>query len=267
MSGTRGRGAHLAGPGTAKGRATGRRWDWTRAQNEAETDGCAVLLCVHAGRGEPRGRKHSKKKNKNKTPQRLRRACGTKRAGGGGTGRSKRADEGPRVAKKNHSNEKQCQQRRVTTWGRGKSNGGRGGQEEGPTTGPEWNTPRKRKGAGRGRPELGTRTGPGKAAAMLGLRQGVAGGPKKKRDAGKRGRDRKGRVARAARRPQGTRTAWEAAQEQGAGAGREQPVLGARNGPRMDEDPVGPRHRVAGGLVGYKHEMGDGMRPHNSPGE
>ena len=32
-------------------------------------------------------------------------------------------------------------------------------------------------------------------------------------------------------------------------------MLGAQNGPRMDEDPVGPRHRVAGGPVGYKHGM------------
>ena len=44
-------------------------------------------------------------------------------------------------------------------------------------------------------------------------------------------------------------------------------MLGARNGPRMEEDPVGLRHRVAGGLVGYKHGMRDGMGPHNSPGE
>ena len=58
------------------------------------------------------------------------------------------------------------------------------------------------------------------------------------------------RVARATRRPQGTRTAWEAAQERGAGAGGERPVLGAQNGPRMDEDPVGPRHRAAGSPVG-----------------
>ena len=42
-------------------------------------------------------------------------------------------------------------------------------------------------------------------------------------------------------------------------------MLGARNGPRMHEDPVGPRHRVAGGPVGYKHGMRDGMEPHNSP--
>ena len=34
----------------------------------------------------------------------------------------------------------------------------------------------------------------------------------------------------------------------------------ARNGSRMDEDPVGPRHWVAGGPVRYKHEMRDGMR-------
>ena len=44
-------------------------------------------------------------------------------------------------------------------------------------------------------------------------------------------------------------------------------MLGARNGLRMDEDPVGPRHRVAGGPVGYKHGMTDGMVPHNSPGD
>ena len=51
-------------------------------------------------------------------------------------------------------------------------------------------------------------------------------------------------------------------------------MLGTRNGPRMDEDPLGPRQRVAGGPVGYKHGMlgkGDGtekglwMEPHNSP--
>ena len=40
---------------------------------------------------------------------------------------------------------------------------------------------------------------------------------------------------------------------------------GAQNGPRMDEDPVGPRHRVAGGPVGYKHGMRDGMGPQDSP--
>ena len=70
-----------------------------------------------------------------------------------------------------------------------------------------------------------------------------------------RRQDRKGRVARATRRPQGTRTAWETAQERGAGAGGERPVLGAQNCPQMDEDPVGPRHRVAGGPVGYQHGM------------
>ena len=42
-------------------------------------------------------------------------------------------------------------------------------------------------------------------------------------------------------------------------------MLGAQNGPWMDEDPVGPRHRVAGGPVGYEHGMRDGMGPHNSP--
>ena len=73
-----------------------------------------------------------------------------------------------------------------------------------------------------------------------------------------RRRDRKGRVARATRRPQVTRTARETAQERGAGEGWERPVLGARNGPWMNEDPVGPRHGVAGGPVGYKHGMRDG---------
>ena len=207
--------------------------------------------CMQGG-GNHAAESTAKKKNMNKTPQYLRRACGTKGAGGGGTGRSKRADGGPQVAqKKNHNNEEQYPQRRVTTRGKGKGNGGHGGQEGGPTTGPEGNTPRKRKGAGRGRPVLGTRMGPGKAADPVGPRHRVVGGlGKKTRDAGKRGRDRKGRVARATRRLQGTRAAWEAAQEKGAGAGRERPVLGARNGPRMDEDPVGPRHRVAGGPVG-----------------
>ena len=33
---------------------------------------------------------------------------------------------------------------------------------------------------------------------------------------------------------------------------------GARNRPRMDEDPVGPHDWVAGGPVGYKHGMRDG---------
>ena len=54
---------------------------------------------------------------------------------------------------------------------------------------------------------------------------------------------------------------------QGKSAGRERPVLGARNGPQMDDDPVGPRHRVAGGPVGYKHGMRDGLGPHNCPGD
>ena len=36
-------------------------------------------------------------------------------------------------------------------------------------------------------------------------------------------------------------------------------MQGARNGLTMDEDPVGPRHGVAGGPVGYKHGMRGGM--------
>ena len=51
-------------------------------------------------------------------------------------------------------------------------------------------------------------------------------------------------------------------------------MLGARNGPWMEEDSVGPRYKVAGGPVGYNHRMmgkGDGtekgvwLGPHNSP--
>ena len=49
-------------------------------------------------------------------------------------------------------------------------------------------------------------------------------------------------------------------------------MLGAQSGPRMEEAPVSPRHRVAGDPVGYKHGMraqGDGvgkgvwLAPHN----
>ena len=141
---------------------------------------CSVV--VHACREEGTKRqKAQRKKNTNETPQCHRRACGTKQAGGRGTGRGKKGRRGTAGgAKKNHSNEEQYQHRWVTSWGKGKGNGGRGGQEEGPTTGPEGNTPRKRKGAGRGRRVLGSRTGPGKAADPVGPRQRVAGGPQKK---------------------------------------------------------------------------------------
>ena len=43
------------------------------------------------------------------------------------------------------------------------------------------------------------------------------------------------------------------------GSGWERPVRGERNGPRTHEDPVGPCHGVAGGPVGYKRGMRDGM--------
>ena len=36
-------------------------------------------------------------------------------------------------------------------------------------------------------------------------------------------------------------------------------MQGAQNGPQMDEDPVGPRHWVDDGPVGYKHRMREGM--------
>ena len=37
-------------------------------------------------------------------------------------------------------------------------------------------------------------------------------------------------------------------------------MQGAQNGPRMDEDPVGPRDSVAGGPVGYEHGIRNGQR-------
>ena len=67
-AGSRGRGAHLAWLETAKGRATGWRWDWMIAPNGTETDGDAVLLCVHAGRREPREKKRGRKKKHGKHP-------------------------------------------------------------------------------------------------------------------------------------------------------------------------------------------------------
>ena len=44
------------------------------------------------------------------------------------------------------------------------------------------------------------------------------------------------------------------------GTGEGRPVQGAPNGPPMDEDPVGPRHWGAGGLVGYKPGTRDRTR-------
>ena len=176
-----------------------------------------MLMCVHAGRREPRVREHGeKKKTTSKTPQRHRRASRTKRAGSGGTGRSKEGRQGTAGgAKKNHSTEEQFQQRRVITWGNGKGHGGRGGREEGPTTGPDGKTPRNRKGAGRGRTVLGSRTGPGKAAwARAGELQAAQ--KKQKRKNGIQGKGDgtvKGQETRSTRPPQGTWSAWEVAQE------------------------------------------------------
>ena len=123
-------------------------------------------------------------------PQEGERHKASGRRGNGAEQKGQTGDRGWRK-KKNHSNEEQYQQRRVTTWGKGKGNGGRGGQEEGPTTGPEGNTPSKRQGAGRGRPVLGSRTGPGKAADPVGPRQRVAGGQKKKTGCREKGKGQK----------------------------------------------------------------------------
>ena len=91
---------------------------------------------------------------------------------------------------------------------------------------------------------LGARNGPQMDEDPAGLRHRVAGGPL--------GYKHGMRDGMGPHNSPGER-AGAAAQGKGAGAGRERPVLGARNGSRMEEDPVGPRHRVAGGLVGYKH--------------
>ena len=108
MSGTRGSGAHLAWPGTAKGCATGRRWDRTRAPNGAETDGCAVLLCVHAGRREPHGRKHGKNKheqNPTAAQEGVRHKAGGRRENGTEQkGRRGTAGEKKIIAMKNSTN-------------------------------------------------------------------------------------------------------------------------------------------------------------------
>ena len=202
---------------------------------------CSVFVRACREEGTTRQKARQKKKITNKTPQRLRRTCGPKRADGGGTGRSKRANEGPRGAR-----------------GPGRGNPHRSKGEH--TTQAEGGS----KGAAKARHANRTE----EVSGSGGPAPGSCRRPKKKRetkrDAGKRGRDRKGRVARATQWPQGNRTAWEAAREKGAGAGRERPVLGARNGPRMDEDPVDPRHRVAGSPEGYKHGTRDEMGPHNS---
>ena len=134
--------------------------------------------------GTTREKEGQKRKSAINAPQHQRRASGTKRAGCRGTGRSRKGRRGTtggaKKQQQNHSSEEQYQQRRVATWGKDKGNGGRGGQEVGPTTGPEGNTPQKQKGAGRGRPVLGTQTGLGRAADLVGPRQRVAGDPKKK---------------------------------------------------------------------------------------
>ena len=148
-------------------------------------------FCACMQGGGTHAEKSTKKKKKQRTiPHSTKggRAAQSERAAVERDG-AKRADEGPRVAqKKSHSSEEQYQQPRVTTWGKGKGNGGRGGREERPTTGLEGNTPGKRKGAGRGGPELGTRTGLWKAADPVGPRQRVAGGPEKRKKNGMQGK-------------------------------------------------------------------------------
>ena len=181
MSETGGRGAQLAWPGTAKGHARGGRWDRTRTPRGAVTDGlCRVVVraCMEGGttrREARRGRGGQKKNNKHNpaaTQEGEKRRVSARRGNGvEQTGRQDTAG-GARKNKK-----RQKQQRRVTRWGKGTGNGGHGGQEEGTTTGPEESTPPKRKGAGRERTVLVTRTSPRQDADPVGQRQRVSGGP------------------------------------------------------------------------------------------
>ena len=89
-------------PGTRQGKAMG--LDKSTQGRDETDDLCSVV--VRACREEGTTRQKARRKNTNITPQRLRRACGTKRAGGRGTGRSKRTDERPRVAQKRKENGK-----------------------------------------------------------------------------------------------------------------------------------------------------------------
>ena len=195
--GTRGRGAHLAWPGTSKGQAPRGRRDRTRAQrgNETRTHVQCCRACVQGGGYHETGSIAGKEKEN--THKHSRRANSTEREGGGGTERSKRSRRGEMGGEKKTKIATQANRR-------GKSTGaGRRGQEEEPATSQERST----------HPH-------------------------------ERGREKR-------------------------------PVLGARNDRRMDDDPVGPRRRVAGSPVGYKHgKMGKGdgtgkgvwLGPHNSPG-
>ena len=206
---TRGRGAHLAWPGTSKGHATRAMGPRTNTEGSRDPMTSAVLTCVHAGRRvkkmdqqkrqgqEPQGRMHSRKWGGGQTKKKKvkprctaggRKAQSDPAAGErvGGNG----AEEGPRTAREKKTH--------VIRWRIGAATGGRGGEARkklGPPTGPEGNKQPKQK-----------------------------------------------------------------------GAGRERPVQGAQNGPQMDEDLVGPRHRVAGGPVGYKHGMRDGKRGRDREG-
>ena len=118
--------------------------------------------------------------------------------------------------------------------------------------------------------------GGGTRRSKLG-RRGVTGGAKNKKnnsEVGEQAGKRHGYpgIGPGGRAPRNLKKEAQHPHERGS---EERPVLGARNGPRMDEDPVGPRRRVAGGLVGYKDgKMGKGdgtqrdvwLGPHYRPG-
>ena len=95
-----------------------------------------------AGKGEGEKKKHEQNLAATQEGEK-RRASGRR---GNGLEQMGRRETAAGARKK-----RQKQQPRVTRWGKGMDNGGRGGQEEGTTTGPEVSTPPKRKGTGRER--------------------------------------------------------------------------------------------------------------------
>ena len=135
----------------------------------------SCCACMQGGGNQKTGGTAGKVKRKTQTKPRSDtggREAQSKRAAGERW--SKRTNERPRVAREK---KRQKQQRRVTGWGKGTSNGGHGGQEEGTTTGPAESTPPKQKGTGREPTVLVARAGPRQDADPVGPRQRVAGDP------------------------------------------------------------------------------------------
>ena len=242
--------------GTAKGPARS-------TEESRDLMNSAVLMCVHAGRRVTQGRMHSGKGGVHAKKKTTSTAGGRKiqseQAAGKWEG-AHGAEEGPRLVQKEIAGDKV-----------GNMHGYQGkrgwGEEEEPATVPERNTPPKRQGAVRERRRLGAQNGPRTDEDPVGRRQRVAGGPLgykhgmiRKGDRTEKGvrlglHDSPRRMGRRGSPGVGRDGRRDVVQEARTGARRERPVLGARNGPRMHEDPVGPRDKVAGGPVGSNHGM------------